>query len=64
MQIVYDFCLEHAFEVPVSRRVRLYRGLAEFCANTQEAARLHLLADELERADRRCREFKFQVCNQ
>lgn len=29
-QTVIDFCLEHAFEAPVHRRVKLYRGLADF----------------------------------
>ena len=57
---VVNFCLDHAEQVPVTRRVSLYRGLAEICADAQESAALNKLADELEAADRRCREFAFR----
>jgi len=59
-QTVIDFCLEHAFEAPLQRRVKLYRGLAEFCADEQESANLKSLADSLEATDKLCREFAFQ----
>lgn len=59
MQTVMDFCLEHAAEVSVARRVSLYRGLASFCGDATEAAQFCKLADDLEAADHRCREFAF-----
>lgn len=63
MQVVVDFCLEHAEEAPVRRRVLLYRGLAEFCADDAQAALFRKLSDDLEALDLRCREFAFSVSN-
>jgi hypothetical protein len=57
---VLKFCLEHAQNAPVWRRVRIYRGLAEICGNEPEAAALTKMADDLEQADKRCREFVFK----
>lgn len=56
LQTVIEFCLDHAHEAPVHRRVKLYRGLAEFCGDRQEAATFNAVASELEAADLRCRE--------
>jgi hypothetical protein len=56
---VMDFCLENAEQAPVSRRVLLYRGLAEICGDLREQKNLKQMAADLETADRRCREFRF-----
>lgn len=64
LQTVINFCLDHSFEAPVAKRVKLYRGLAEFCADAQEAANLKALADSLEATDLLCREFSFTFQNQ
>lgn len=63
LQEVVSFCLDHADQAPVSRRIVLYRGLAEVCADEQECAMLQSLATELEAADHRCREFAFKFKN-
>ena len=59
LRTVIEFCLEHAEEAPVHRRVSLYRGLAEFCGEPKRAAEFRSLATSLESADHRCREFRF-----
>lgn len=56
LKTVIDFCLEHAPEAPVHRRVKLYRGLAEFCGDKRQAALFNAAANDLETADARCRE--------
>lgn len=53
---------EHAQSLPVARRAKFYRGLAEFCGDKTEGAEFNQIAAELEAADRRCREFHFQFC--
>lgn len=53
MKTVIDFCLEHAADAPVKRRVKLYRGLAEFCGDTQQAAHFNAAARDLESVDAR-----------
>ena len=60
---VVEFCLDHAEEAPVAKRVALYRGLADICADAQESAYLKTLANELETADHRCQEFAFRFKN-
>lgn len=52
-----SFCLEHAESAPVQRRVSLYRGLAEICGDLHEQKILMQMAAELEKADRRHREY-------
>ena len=59
--LVIQTCLEAASTLPVHRRVVLYRALAEICGCPQEAASLRQLADDLEAADHRCREFAFRI---
>jgi hypothetical protein len=63
LKTVMDFCLEHAEDAPVARRISLYRGLAEFCGDAGRAAKLRRMADDLELADLRCREFRFTFTN-
>lgn len=63
MQTVLDFCLDNASQASVGQRVLLYRGLAKFCADEAENAQFSKLADDLEAADQRCREFAFQIKN-
>lgn len=52
--------MEQSQEIPVRHRVILYRALADFCHTEQQSATLLKLADDLDDADHRCREFKFQ----
>lgn len=56
MKTVIDFCLEHAPAAPVQRRIKLYRGLAEFCGDMQQAAQFSAAAREMEAAEARCQE--------
>jgi hypothetical protein len=55
-----QFVLEQSAEQPLSRRISLYRSLAEIVGNQKDTLRLKRLAEELERADKRCAEFTFQ----
>lgn len=61
LRTIIEFCLEHAESASVQKRISLYRGLAEICGDKADAAKLRSVADELEAADKRCREFAFQV---
>ncbi len=63
LRVVMKTCLKHAEQAPLGERISLYRGLAEFCANPSESAKLHSLANEFERADVRSREFAFHLLN-
>ncbi|HEV2691413.1 MAG TPA: hypothetical protein VG347_00805 [Verrucomicrobiae bacterium] len=58
-RVVMDFCLEHAESAPVQRRIFLYRGLAEICGDMHEQKQLRQMADDLEKANEHCREFRF-----
>jgi len=44
LQTVLDECMELAGHLPHTRRVALYRGLAELCGDAHDAARFHELA--------------------
>ncbi len=61
MQTILAFCLRRAEQEPVTERVKLYRALAIFCGSSEMAATFCRTADELQAADRRCREVAFQV---
>ena len=61
LQTVINFCMTQASNAPVHDRVKLYRGLAEFCGDKQEAANLNAVADDLETADRRSRELAIEL---
>lgn len=63
MDTVVNFCLEHAESAPVSKRVSLYRGLAEICSDKFLTANFNSMADDLEHADSLCREFHFKFKN-
>jgi hypothetical protein len=54
------FVLTAAEQEPVSRRIGLYRGLAEICGDERESAQLRDLADHLEGVEKRCGEFVFR----
>lgn len=56
LQTVIEFCLDYAPSAPVQRRILLYRGLAEFCGDRQEAARFNEAARNLENADLQSRQ--------
>lgn len=59
LQVIIEEARSREDQLPVARRVSLYRGLAELCGEPHEAARFRVLADELEQADLRCRQFQF-----
>lgn len=59
LQVIIEEARSREDQLPVARRVSLYRGLAELCGEPHEAARFNVLADELEQADLRCRQFQF-----
>ncbi len=59
LQTIIEEARSREDQLPVSRRVLLYRGLAELCGEPHEAARFNMLANELEQADLRCRQFQF-----
>ena len=54
-----SFVLEKAASEPVPRRVELYRGLAIVCGDADDQKQLADLANQLENADKLCREFNF-----
>lgn len=56
LKTVIEACLDQAKDAPVPKRIKLYRGLAEFCGDMQQAAQFIAAARELEEADARCRE--------
>lgn len=56
LKTVIEACLDQAKDAPVPKRIKLYRGLAEFCGDMQQAAQFNAAARELEEADARCRE--------
>ncbi len=55
-----DFVLESAASAPVSKRIRIYRGLADVCGSESEHNQLNKMADDLEAVELRTREFHFQ----
>ncbi len=58
--IVFSAALEASESRPLHQRIEILRALAEFAGSPDEATPLIALADDLEAADRRCREFAFQ----
>lgn len=58
---LFEFVLTRAESEPAQRRVKIYRALAEFAGGAELTKKLNELADELEAADRRCREFAFKL---
>ncbi|TXH12080.1 MAG: hypothetical protein E6R03_13565 [Hyphomicrobiaceae bacterium] len=61
LEVTLEFLLRAAEDAPLRTRVSILRTAAEFCGVQQEAANLHQIANDLERADRLCREFKFST---
>lgn len=51
--------LDAAEQLPVARRVRVLRALAEICGDQEEQHSLRSQATSLDSADKLCREFKF-----
>ena len=47
----------------LTKRVHVLRGLASVIGDPDETSDLNQLADELEAADHRCREFAFRFSN-
>lgn len=61
LAVVFEEARRNETSLPVPRRILLYRGLANLCGDVLLSAQFHDLADELESADRRCREFRFEL---
>ncbi len=59
-QIVFDKFLRFVEAEPIRERIASYRALADIIGTVPESRRLNQLADDMESADRRCREFHFQ----
>ena len=59
LETTLEFLVRASSEAPLRTRVSLLRTAAEWCGVEQEASNLLQLANDLERADRQCREFKF-----
>jgi hypothetical protein len=55
-----EFVLQEAEHQPVARRVKIYRGLAGICGDEMESRQLNMIADELDKTERRSAEFIFK----
>jgi len=64
LEIALDFLLSAAADEPLNVRFPVLRTAAEWCGNEMESRRLRLIASDLETADQRCREFRFQFTDQ
>lgn len=61
LQVVIEEARRNEDQLPAARRALLYRGLAEICGCPHQSAHLRTLARAIEDADRRCREFRFEL---
>ncbi len=62
-QVLVTFVLQQAEDQPLSKRVHLYRALAQYSGVPREMDALNQLADQLEAADLSCRQFVFDFTN-
>lgn len=62
--LLFEAVMESAERRPVAQRAQLYRAAAEFAGSPRGSAEFVALAEELETADRRCREFGFRLTGQ
>ncbi len=60
LTVIFEEARSREESLPVSRRVVLYRGLANLCGDLRIAADLNARADELEAACLKCRQFEFR----
>lgn len=51
--------LDHAVDLPLHRRIRVYRALAEVVGKEAERVKLLEMAGQLKNADSLCRDFNF-----
>jgi hypothetical protein len=58
-QFLLEECRKHALTLPCLDRALFYRGLAEICGSPADQLQLTGMAEEIEAADLRCREFRF-----
>lgn len=58
--LLFMAALEAAERWPVSKRAALYRALAEFAGCPERSQEFLCLAQALDDADQRCREFEFR----
>ena len=56
---IVSFVLEKAADEPVSKRIQLYRSLADMIGNEPETAMLMAQANALEQAEIACAQFAF-----
>jgi hypothetical protein len=61
LQVVLEECQKFATQLPLKRRAALYRGLAEVCGNTQDAAAYTGLADECDTLRKREAKLQFDL---
>lgn len=55
------FALEKAAAEPVAKRIRLYRAAADLVGDETLSNQLAYEAQQMEQADRRCREFVLKI---
>ncbi len=58
-QALLKFVLERSATEPVWHRIKILRGLAAICGDSNEESQLNQLAGQLETADQHCAAFKF-----
>ena len=61
LTVIIEEALRRESDLPVSRRILLYRGLANLCGDVPTSAHFRTLARDLETTERRCREFRFEL---
>lgn len=59
-EVLFRFVLDKAESAPTSNRAAIYRALAEFAGDPKQTRELKSLAEDLEQAEFRCREFAFR----
>lgn len=59
-EFIINFVLDQAIDQPSRKRIQIYRALATFSGDPGEAKRLSGLADDLECAEKKSREFNFE----
>lgn len=58
-QVIHDFIFENAAHEPVQKRILLYRSLAMEIKDEEIAEQLHVLAEDLEAAEKRHNQLLF-----
>ena len=61
LTVIIEEALRRESDLPISRRILLYRGLASLCGDMPTSTHFRALASALETTERRCREFRFEL---